>query len=205
LAEQANVPYVSIDAYGLPSELIATIPAEIALHYAILPIERQGSRLVVATESALSPIALSALRRKLGFEIDYVIAEIGQVTVGLRHCYARFRMTDPKGTLEAAIALGQLKEHDRNRVWAEYVSRQVMLGEVLQTLGRIDAAAFSAVLLQHASSTLPLGDYLVEHGIISEETLRHAIEVQAKIQPTMEAVIARYEMTKETEHLEAPT
>lgn len=205
LAEQANVPNVSIDAYGLASELIASVPAEIALHYAILPIERQASRLVVATESALSPIALSALRRKLGFEIDYVIAEIGQVTVGLRHCYARFRMADPRETLEAAIAFGQIKEHDRNKVWTEYVSRQVMLGEVLQTLGRIDAAAFSAVLLQHASSTLPLGDYLVEHGIISEETLRHAIELQAKIQPTMESVIARYAMSSEAKHSETST
>lgn len=205
LSEQANVPIVSIDAYGLASELVASVPAEIALHYAILPIARQSNRLVVATESAISPIALSALRRKLGIEIDYAIAEIGQVTVGLRHCYARFRMTDPREILEAAIASGQLKESDRVSVWAYYVSRQIMLGEVLQTLGRIDASAFSAVLLQHASSTLPLGDYLVEHGIISEETLRHAIEVQANIQPTMEAVITRYAMSSEAQYAKAPT
>lgn len=205
LADQANVPNVSIDAYVLASELIAAIPPEIALHYAILPISRQSNRLVVTTESAISPIALSALRRKLGFEIDYAIAEIGQVTVGLRHCYSRFRMKDPRETLEAAIASGQLKESDRVRVWTYYVSRQVMLGEVLQSLGRIDASAFSAVLLQHASSTLPLGDYLVEHGIISEETLRHAIEVQANIQPTMEAVITLHAMSFEAQHLEGPT
>ena len=73
-----------------------------------------------------------------------------------------------------------------------------MLGEVLQTLGRIDAAAFSAVLLQHASSTLPLGEYLVENGIISQETLEHAIAVQGQIQPTMEAVIAQFEIPEAT-------
>jgi adsorption protein B len=205
LAEQANVSHVSIDAYALAPELIAAVPAEIALHYAILPIARESNRLVVATESAISPIALSALHRKLGFDIDYAIAEIGQVTVGLRHWYSRFRMTDPRVMLEAAIASGQLNENDRLRVWTYYVSRQVMLGEVLQTLGRIDASAFSAVLLQHASSTLPLGDYLVEHGIISEETLQHAIEVQAKIQPTMEAVITRFAMSSEGQHPEALT
>jgi adsorption protein B len=193
LAEQANVRNVSVDAYSLAAELIAKVPAEIALHYAILPIAHKDNRLVVATESALSPIALSALRRKLGLEVEYVIAEIGQVTVGLRHCYARYRMADPRDMLNAAIAFGRMRESDKEAAWTFYVSRQVMLGEVLQTLGRIDSAAFSAVLLQHASSILPLGEYLVEHDIISQETLDHAISLQAKIQPTMEAVINQYE------------
>lgn len=195
LADQAKVSYASVDAYSLPPELIKEVAPEIALHYAVLPIKREANKLSVATESALSPIALSALRRKLGLEIEYVIAEIGQVTVGLRHCYARYRMADPRDTLEAAITFGEIQESAREAVWTHYVSRQVMLGEVLQTLGRIDAAAFSAVLLQHASSTLPLGEYLVEHGIISAETLQHAISVQAEIQPTMEAVIAMFANT----------
>jgi adsorption protein B len=193
LSEQAKVPYLSIDAYALAPELIATLPADIALHYAVLPIKREGSDLVVATESALSPIALSALRRKLGLNVEYVIAQIGQVTVGLRHCYARYRLSDPKETLNAAITFGRLRESDREAAWTYFVSRQVMLGEVLQTLGRIDAAAFSAVLLQHASSNLPLGEYLVENDIISQDTLAYAISVQADIQPSMEMVIERFE------------
>jgi adsorption protein B len=201
LAEQANVEYVSVDAYDLSLELISSIPAEIALHYAILPISRNANRLVLATESALSPIALSALRRKLGIDIEYVIAEIGQVTVGLRHSYARHRLADPMKTLDAAIALGQLKNEDRQAVWTYYVSRQLMLGEVLQTLGRIDATAFSAVLLQHASSTLSLGGYLVKHGIISEDTLQHAIEIQKQIQPSIEEVIAQYAKASENKNI----
>ena len=193
LAEQAQVGHASIDAYRLAPELLAVIPLDIALHYAVIPIQREGNHLVVATESALSPIALSALRRKLKLDVDFVIAEIGQVTVGLRHCYARYRLADPRETLNAAIAFGRISQSNRDAAWTYYVSRQIMLGEVLQTLGRIDAAAFSAVLLQHASSTLPLGEYLVEHGIISQETLDYAISVQAQIQPSMEDVIARFE------------
>lgn len=201
LGEQANVRCVSIDAYALSSELLSSIPTEIALHYAILPIARKENRLVLATESALSPIALSAIRRKLGIDIEYVIAEIGQITVGLRHSYARHRMADPMEKLDAAIATGQLKEGDRQAVWTYYVSRQLMLGEVLQTLGRIDATAFSAILLQHASSRLSLGDYLVEHGIITEETLQHAIEIQMKIQPSIEVVIAQYAQPAENKNI----
>jgi adsorption protein B len=198
LAEQANVQCVSIDAYDLQAELLASIPAAIALQYAILPIARKANQLVLATESALSPIAMSAIRRKLGIDIEYVIAEIGQVTVGLRHSYARHRMADPLKTLDAAIEMGHIRQEDRQAVWTYYVSRQLMLGEVLQTLGRIDTTAFSAVLLQHASSTISLGDYLVEHGIITAETLRHAIDIQKQIQPSIEAVIALFLKPAET-------
>lgn len=192
LAAQSNVPNVSVDAYCLAPELIAMVPPEIALHYAILPISLKANDLIVATETALSPIALSALRRKLRLEIEYVIAEIGQVTVGLRHYYARYRMADPRDTLNAAIAFGRLAKSDSASVWNDYVSRQVMLGEILQTLRLIDAAAFSAVLLQHEGSTLPLGKYLVECGIISQEALVHAIASQAQIQPTIESVINKF-------------
>jgi len=192
LAAQANVSCVSIDAYRISPELIALVPPEIALHYAILPISLKANDLIVATESALSPIALSAIRRKLKLEIEYVIAEIGQVTVGLRHYYARYRMADPKDTLNTAIASRRLPESDSAQVWNDYVSRQVMLGEILQTLRLIDAAAFSAVLLQHAGSTLPLGEYLVKHGIINQETLERAEALQAQIQPTIESVINKF-------------
>jgi adsorption protein B len=168
------------------------VPPEMALHYAILPISLKANDLIVAAETALSPIALSALRRKLRLDIKYVIAEIGQVTVGLRHHYARYRMADPRDTLNAAITFGRLPESDTVRVWNDYVSRQVMLGEILQALRLIDAAAFSAVLLQHASSTLPLSEYLVEHGIISQDSLEHAIALQAQIQPTIESVINKF-------------
>lgn len=198
LAEQAKVESATIDAYSLSPALLSIVPAQVALHYAVLPIKKEGNRLTVASESSLSPIALSALRRKLGMDIIYVIAQIGQVTVGLRHCYARYRLFDPMDTLNAAIAFGRIQESEREAVWIYYVSRQVMLGEVLQTLGRIDTAAFSAVLLQHASSTLPLGEYLVEHDIISQETLDHAITVQKSIQPTIEEAIAQFEIKNES-------
>jgi|GEM_PF-6975824 len=68
-----------------------------------------------------------------------------------------------------------------------------MLGEILQTLGRIDSAAFSAVLLQYENSELPLGAYLVDKAIITQETLEHAIALQTDIQPSMEAVIALFD------------
>ena len=71
------------------------------------------------------------------------------------------------------------------------MSRQITLGELLQSLGRIDPAAFSALLLQHANVEQPLGAFLVEQEVITEDTLESAIALQEKIQPSIASVIER--------------
>jgi len=192
LAHQAEVSFESFDAYEVSDSLVALLPARIALHYAVFPIRLEGERLIVASESALSPVVLAALRRKLGREVTYVISLIGQVTVGLRHFYARSRQSDPRQELAQAVLTGTLPADQQEKAWAYFVSRQIMLGEVLQSLGRIDAAALSAMLLQQSESDLRLGDFLVVSGVITQETLQYAIDLQAEIQPSMSEVIASF-------------
>jgi bacteriophage N4 adsorption protein B len=192
LAYQAEVSFESFDAYEVSDSLVALLPARIALHYAVFPIRLEGERLVVASESALSPVVLAALKRKLGREVTYVISFIGQVTVGLRHCYARSRQPDPRQELAQAVLSGALPADQQRQAWAYYVSRQIILGEVLQSVGRIDAAALSAMLLQQYESDLRLGDFLVVSGVITQETLQYATDLQANIQPSMSEVIASF-------------
>jgi len=124
--------------------------------------------------------------------VRYVIAFIGQVTVGLRYRYVRVRVADPRKKLDQAVRSNQILAEDESLVWRYYVTRQIMLGEVLQSLGRIDASALSAMLLQHSESDLPLGTFLVKIGIITEETLQFAIALQEEIQPKIESVIALF-------------
>jgi bacteriophage N4 adsorption protein B len=189
LAEQAGVKCQQIVADELSPELIAKVPAAVALHYAVLPIAIAGDKLTLASESILSPIALAALRRKLGLAIDYSIVPIGQVTVGLRHWYARLRQTDPREVLAQAISDGQLDAALEQQAWQRYESHQILLGEVLQSLGRIDTAAFSAILLQHEQTEEPLGQFLVSQSILSPEILDLAIARQKEIQLSMSQVI----------------
>lgn len=189
LAAQANVKSQSIVADNLPPDLIAMVPAQVALHYAILPIGLTHGELTLASESMLSPIVLAALRRKLGLSIQYVIVPIGQVTVGLRHWYARLRQHEPREILAKAIRDGRLDPSLKQAAWQRYESHQVLLGEVLQSLGRIDTAAFSALLLQHAQTEEPLGQFLVAQSILSPAVLDMAIARQKEIQLSMSQVI----------------
>lgn len=189
LAEQSGVTLRAIDAYQLTPAVIDEVPASIALHYAVLPLSATDTHLTLASESTLSPIALAAISRKLKKSIDYVIAPLGQVTVGLRHWYARLKQDDPRMLLQRAVELSVIAPADEQRAWARYESHQILLGEVLQSMGRIDTAAFSAILLQHAETEEPLGQFLVSRGVLSQDALDLAIKRQQEIQLTMSDVI----------------
>ncbi len=191
LAEQAGVRVESIDRYALPADLIAQVPAAVALQYGVIPIRREGDTLVLASESELSPLTLAALTRKLQCPVRYVITQLGQVNVGLRHWYARHRMVDPRAVLDEAIRQHPDQAARLRKGWEYFVSRQITLGEILQSLGRIDPAAFSALLLQHANVEQRLGAFLVEQEVITEDTLQSAIALQENIQPSIASVIER--------------
>ena len=146
--------------------------------------------MVVASESALDPISLAAISRKLHRQILYVIVPKGQVTIGLRKWYVRRKSTDPRQVLDDAINSGKIESNKADEIWRFYVSRQLLLAEILQSLGHINEAALRALLLQHSITNLYLGDFLVDKNIISRETLEKALELQRKLQPDMSQLIA---------------
>ncbi|BCL75562.1 bacteriophage N4 adsorption protein B [Jeongeupia sp. HS-3] len=189
VAAQSHVEHESIDAYDLSPALIEQMPAEVALHYAVLPLREEGETLIVAGESDIDPVSLAAMARKLGRPVRYVIAPKGQVTVGLRHWYARNRGDDPRALLEAAVTAGLLPRDRADALWREFVSKQVLFAEILMSLGKIDAAALKALLLRHERSTLSLGDFLVGEGVVSRETLDQALRLQQELQPSMSALL----------------
>ena len=191
VAEQSGVPWETVDAFAVPHEIRSLIPAGVALHYAVFPIREQGRTLVVASESSLDPVAVAALGRKLGRPVDYVIAPKGQVTVGLRHFYARNKTENARGLLETAVLDGELSKAAADALWSEYVSRQLLFADVLTSLGHLDVAALRSVLLRHERSPLGLGDFLVREGIISKEVLKEALTLQADLQSSMRALFQR--------------
>ena len=154
LSIQAGVPTESIDAYAISGDLINSVSASIALQYAILPIRREKSFLVLASESALDPISIAAISRKVGCQIRYVISPKGQVTIGLRKWYTHLRADDPQKTLGEAVSTGKINSNQSEEIWKFYVSRQILLAEILVSLGHINEAALRALLLQHSVTKL---------------------------------------------------
>lgn len=59
LAEQNGVAWESIDAWQIPSSLIAEMPASVALHYAVLPLRLENDELIVGSEDGIDPVSLA--------------------------------------------------------------------------------------------------------------------------------------------------
>ncbi|HWX66524.1 MAG TPA: glycosyl transferase family protein [Rhodanobacter sp.] len=192
-AEQIGISCESVDLAGLPHELLDAISACVALHYAVLPLRYEGRTLVLASESYIDPVSLAAIARQLGRPVRYVIAHKGQVAVGLRRWYAHVcdRDRDPHRLLDAAVRNGRIHRDRVAPLWDSYVSRQVMLGEILVAQGHLDEVAFKSLLLSHARSVQPLGEFLVEQGVISRETLDRLLALQTALQPSIASLLEK--------------
>lgn len=189
VAEQSGVTHEEVDAYALPESLRALVPDELALHYAVLPLREEGDTLVLASEAFIDPVSLAALGRKLGRPVRYVIAGIGEVTVGLRHWYARRRDADPRAQLQAAAARYGLPQDQVRRLWRRYVARQIMFADILISLGHLEDAALKSLLLRHEREDMALGQFLVGQNVISADTLAAVLQQQQTVQLSMPALL----------------
>ncbi|EPP8162127.1 cyclic di-3',5'-guanylate-activated glycosyltransferase NrfB [Escherichia coli] len=191
LAEQNGVAWESIDAWQIPSSLIAEMPASVALHYAVLPLRLENDELIVGSEDGIDPVSLAALTRKVGRKVRYVIVLRGQIVTGLRHWYARRRGHDPRAMLYNAVQHQRLTEQQTGEIWRQYVPHQFLFAEILTTLGHINRSAINVLLLRHERSSLPLGKFLVTEGVISQETLDRVLTIQRELQVSMQSLLLK--------------
>ncbi|EHA8841379.1 phage adsorption protein NrfB [Escherichia coli] len=186
-----RVAWESIDAWQIPSSLIAEMPASVALHYAVLPLRLDNDELIVGSEDGIDPVSLAALTRKVGRKVRYVIVLRGQIVTGLRHWYARRRGHDPRAMLYNAVQHQWLTEQQAGEIWRQYVPHQFLLAEILTTLGHINRSAINVLLLRHERSSLPLGKFLVTEGVISQETLDRVLTIQRELQVSMQSLLLK--------------
>jgi adsorption protein B len=190
LADQGGVSWEPLDSLLLRPAVITLMPADVARRYAVLPLRLEGKHLVLASESYIDPVALAALSRRLGYPVSYVIVPVGQVTIGLRYWYPRQPMPEnPKLPLWEAVSAGEVAASESDALWQRYVSRQVLFAEILMSLGHLDPAALTSVLLRYDPGATSLGQFLVDERIIDAATLREALELQEQLQGDLRSLL----------------
>ncbi|MFN3732519.1 cyclic di-3',5'-guanylate-activated glycosyltransferase NrfB [Comamonas testosteroni] len=191
VAQQAGVSWEFLGEHLIPDEIAALLPAHLALHYSVVPLREEGETLILASESVIDPVSHAALERKLDRPVRYLIAPKGEVTVELRRLYARQHGEPARELLAWAVERKRVSAEQAKELWKFYVSRQLMLGEVLQALGRIDTAVLNALLLRHEQSDDSLGQFLVNQGALTQATLDEALRLQQQLQVTMAQLLRR--------------
>jgi len=185
VAEQGGVQWESMGESLVTSELAALVPAAVALRYSVVPLREEGSTLVLASESNIDPVSLAAMERKLGRSVRYVIVPKGEVTVELRRLYARQDSEPAQELLQSAVRESQVPAERAPSIWAHYVSRQVLLGEVLLAVGRIEPAVLGALLLRHEKAETSLGAFLLQQGVLTQAALDESLQLQRRLQVSM--------------------
>ncbi len=188
LAKQASVEYRLIDPFALSSKVVIQFPEKIAFKYAVIPIEEQGNVLILAKESALSPVARNAIERQLNHrKIRYVICQSGAVTLAIRYWYKFDKSANPDPLLQQWQAEGTLTTDEATVLRERYFSSQLLFGEALLQASLLNPAVVNQVLLNFDyGGQQKLGEYLVGEGLITEDVLQETLQLQKQRQRTIQ-------------------
>jgi adsorption protein B len=191
VAEQSGVKWETMEGESVDESLADAFPATVALRYSVVPLRKEGRTLILASESTIDPVSLAALGRKLKQSIRYVIVPKGEVTVELRRLYARQKSEAARQLLDQAVRSQRIAAGDAKSLWGQYASLQLLLGDVLLAVGKIEPAVLGSLLLRQEKSDVTLGSFLVQQGVMSQAALDEALQLQQELQLSMTSILER--------------
>ena len=91
LAAQAGLGYMDLSTFDIPPDLKEVLPAQTVQAYQCVPVAYNptSKRLKVAIKDANSYVAVDDLRRLMGFNVEAVVAEPGQVDALIKKHYSK--------------------------------------------------------------------------------------------------------------------
>lgn len=89
LARKLAIPYVKLENYEIPPNLLTAIPPEVAVQYRVLPLAEMDGALVVAMMNPLDHVAVEALRFGSKRKLEMVMASADDIATALGKYYSR--------------------------------------------------------------------------------------------------------------------
>ncbi len=89
LGMQLDTPYVHLSSYGLNSEVVRTIPEDLARHYCLVPIAKQLNVLVTAMADPQDEVTRTVIEGKTGYKLRPVISSSGAIEEALDSIYGQ--------------------------------------------------------------------------------------------------------------------
>jgi type IV pilus assembly protein PilB len=74
VAKQYGVPTIDLDEFDVDPSVIALIPEEVALKHTVLPVNRAGSTLIMATADPSNIFAIDDIKFLTGYNVEVVVA-----------------------------------------------------------------------------------------------------------------------------------
>jgi type IV pilus assembly protein PilB len=74
VSNQYGVPMITLDDFQVDSEVIALVPEDVAQKHTILPVNRAGSTLIIATSDPSNIFAMDDVKFLTGYNVEVVVA-----------------------------------------------------------------------------------------------------------------------------------
>ncbi len=79
LTEQYGYAYLPLSNYEIDPKLTKLIPAELARAHLVIPLDKIGNLLTVATANPLSLIIINLIKEKTGLSVQMVLSSISDL------------------------------------------------------------------------------------------------------------------------------
>jgi type IV pilus assembly protein PilB len=100
VAKQYGVPSINLEDFSIEPEVLALIPEEVATKHNVVPVNRAGSTLILATADPSNIFALDDIKFLTGYNIQPVVASEDAIRAAIETYYS----TDDEDLLEDVMA-----------------------------------------------------------------------------------------------------
>ncbi|HHS50887.1 MAG TPA: type II/IV secretion system protein, partial [candidate division Zixibacteria bacterium] len=94
LSEQTNIRHISLKPADVDSFAVNYIPEDIARKYCLIPVNIEGSQLIVAMDDPLNSMALDVLKFTSGMQVVPVIAARSRIFESIESIYTRKKLSE---------------------------------------------------------------------------------------------------------------
>ena len=155
----------AVDPYGISTSLLRRLPEHCAKALSVFPVEeKDDGKVVLACAVVPDRRGTLELEAALGVPIEFRLARRGEVTMALRHGYARLKPAGLRGIGGPRTEGG----------FVEYRP----IGELLIDMGAIAYPDLVKGVSEAARSGKRLGEYLVAEGLIRHDQMEIALARQ---------------------------
>mgnify|MGYP001119852482 CR=1 FL=1 len=87
LSKQYGVPAIDLKEFEIDPEVLKLVPREVALKHQVIPVNRAGSTLIIATSDPSNIFALDDIKFITNYNIEPVVASEDSIKEALTKCY----------------------------------------------------------------------------------------------------------------------
>lgn len=136
LAHKLGIPYVTMGEFDIDPEVLALVPADIALQYTVLPLASRNNHLAVAMENPMDWEALEVLRFNTNHIIDPVITSGKDISQAL-HKYYRLHEEQELNDMVEDIDLHPEQEQVDEQVALHLIEQEAQKKPVVRLVNAI--------------------------------------------------------------------